>query len=322
MRKLILGLITAISVNISFGQKTERMDYCKCKDQIEETIPDLNGRFVRECNGILLEEGEFVDGHKNGEWLSYNRTGKMIRKLSYEKGLLNGKVELFYTNGKPKLTGQFEMGKKVGKWTYYTKKGKILSAGSFENNIPIGIWTINDKKGKRSVVQYDYNSKRYLINKSTPSHKDRDIIQNENTEEWYIVWSPDLKFSSKSEPLGGFEFANYLFVELVEVPVNYWDTYLYQKYKIKYNITAENELSFESEFFEGDQPDDSLELTFLIMTNPTSKIKQIDHSDLQIKLLGYKIKEALSLMGPWVYNGQSDIDVYLHYVINKNMHRK
>ena len=57
------------------------------------------------------------------------------------------------------------------------------------------------------------------------------------------------------------------------------------------------------------------------MTNPTPKIKRIDHSDLQIKLLDYKIKEVLSIMPPWIFNEQSDIDVYIHYVINQNLHR-
>ena len=90
---------------------------------------------------------------------------------------------------------------------------------------------------------------------------------------------------------------------------------------MSYKITAENELSFDSELFTGDLPDNNLELTFLIMTNPTRKIKRIDHSDLQIKLLGYKIKEALSIMPPWVFNEKSDIDVYIHYVINENLHR-
>lgn len=321
MKKLILGLLTALTVNISFGQQTEKLDYSNCQDQIEQISPDLNGTFERKCNGILIEKGEFVNGLKNGEWVTYSRKGKPIRKINFENGLLNGKIELFYVNGKPKANGQFDKGNKIGKWMYYTEKGKILSEGSYDSNKPIDIWTINDKKGKKPVVQYDYNSKKYLINKPTPFHKDGNIIQNENTEEWYILKSPDLKYSSKSEPLGGYDFANFMFIELVEVPENYWDTYLYQKYKVSYKITAENELSFDSELFTGDLPDNNLELTFLIMTNPTPKIKRIDHSDLQIKLLDYKIKEALSIMPPWIFNEQSEIDVYVHYVINQNLHR-
>ncbi len=322
MKKLIFGLLIALTVNNTFGQQTEKLEYCNCQDKIDQISPVLNGQFERKCNGILIEKGEFVNGLKNGEWITYSRKGKLIRKLNYANGLLHGKVELFYVNGKPKVNGQFENGNKNGKWTYFTEKGMVLSEGSYDSNKPIDTWTINDKKGKKPVVQYDFSSKKFLLNSPTPFHKDGDIIQNENTEEWYILKSPDLKYSSKSEPLGGFDFANYMFIELVEVPENFWDTYLYQKYKVSYKISADNNLTFESQLFTGSLPDNNLELTFLIMTNPPSKLKKIEYSDLQIKLIDLKIKEALNLMPPWIYNEQSDIDLYIHYVINQNLQRQ
>lgn len=322
MKRLIFGLLIALTVNNTFGQQTEKLEYCNCQDKIDQISPVLNGQFERKCNGILIEKGEFVNGLKNGEWITYSRKGKLIRKLNYANGLLHGKVELFYVNGKPKVNGQFENGNKNGKWTYYTEKGMVLSEGSYDSNKPIDTWTINDKKGKKPVVQYDFSSKKFLLNSPTPFHKDGDIIQNENTEEWYILKSPDLKYSSKSEPLGGYAFANYMFIELVEVPVNFWDTYLYQKYKVSYKISADNNLTFESQLFTGSLPDNNLELTFLIMTNPPSKLKKIEYSDLQMKLIDLKIKEALNLMPPWIYNEQSDIDLYIHYVINQNLQRQ
>jgi hypothetical protein len=322
MKRLIFGLLTALTINISFGQQTEKLDYCNCQDKIEQIAPVLNGQFERKCNGILIEKGEFVNGLKNGEWITYSRKGKLIRKLKYDNGLLHGKVELFYINGKPKVNGQFEKGNKIGKWTYYTDKGMILTEGSYDFNKPIDIWIINDKKGKKPVVQYDFNSKKYLINNPTPFHKDGGIIQNENTEEWFILKSTDLKYSSKSEPLGGYAFANYMFIELVEVPENIWDTYLYQKYKVSYKITADNNLTFESQLFTGNLPGNNLELTFLIMTDPPSKLNRIENSVLQLKLIDLKIKEALNLMPPWIYNEQTDIDLYIHYVINQNLQRQ
>lgn len=141
MKKLILGLITALAVNISLGQQTEKLDYCNCQDQFDQITPDLNGKYERTCNDVLIEKGGFVGGLKDGVWITFSRKGKLIRKLNYDRGLLSGKVELFYLNGKPKVIGQFENGNKIGQWSYYTKKGKILSEGSFENNKPIDIWT-------------------------------------------------------------------------------------------------------------------------------------------------------------------------------------
>ncbi|MCP4179170.1 MAG: hypothetical protein GY756_15530 [bacterium] len=323
MKKYILGLITALIVNISFGQQTEKLDYCNCIDKIDKITLDLNGKYERKCNGLLIEKGEFINGSKNGEWVTYSRKGKLIRRLNYNNGLLHGKVELFYINGKSKVTGLFEKGNKIGKWTYYTVKGKVLSEGSYEFNKPIGIWTINDKKGKKTVVQYDFNSKKYLINNPTPFHKDGGMIQNENTEEWYILKSPNKKYSSKPEPLGGYEFANYLFIELVEIPVNFWDTYVYNKYKVDIKISEEYGTTFKSQLFKSDLPEDNLEITFLTITNQTPKIKRVKHSDLVVKLLGFKINEAISMMQPWITETDiSEVELYIHYVINENMYRK
>ena len=319
MKKQLLVLITVLTVNITFGQQTEKLDYCNCQDKIDQVASSLNGQFERKCNGILVEKGEFVNGLKNGEWSTYSRKGKLIRKLNFDNGLLNGKIELFFLNGKVKLTGQFEKGNKIGKWTYFTDKGSILTEGSYDSNKPIDIWTINDKKGKKPVVQYDFNSRKYLLNNQTPFYKDKDVIQNDNTEEWYILRIPNEKYSSKTEPFGGYGFANYMFIELVEVPEIFWDTYLYQKYKVSYKISADNNVVFNSQLYKDKEPDNDLEFTFMIMTNPPSNLKKIEYSELQIKLLDFKIKETLSLMPPWIYNDQSEIDLYIHYVINQNL---
>lgn len=319
MRNLILGFVAALTVNLTFGQQTEKLDYCNCENKIDQITPVLNGQFEQKCNGIIVEKGEFNNGEKNGEWLTYSRKGKLIRKINYNNGILHGKVELYFLNGSPKLNGEFVNGNKVGKWIYYTEKGKIKLEGSYENNRPTGIWTINDKKGKKIVVQYDFNTNKYLTNIATSFFKDGEIVQNENTEEWYILKSPNLKYSSKTEPLGGYNFANHIFIQMTEIPENYWDTYLYQKYKISYNITPENISKFDLQLFTGKLPDNNIEMTFLIITNPESKLKKIKHSELETKLLELKIKEALNFLPPWIYGGISEVDVYLHYVINQNL---
>jgi len=322
MKSLIFGLLTSFIVNISFGQQTEKFDYCNCQDKIEQISPFLNGQFERKCNGILIEKGNFIDGLKNGEWITYSRKGKLIRKLNYTNGLLDGEVELFYVNGKPKLTGQFEKGNKIGKWVYYTEKGKILAEGSYDNNKPIDIWTINDKKGKKTMIQYDYTSNKFLVNSTAPYHKDKDIIQNENTEEWYILRSPDKKYSSKSEPLGGYSFANYMFIELVEIPEVLWDTYLYNIYKTNFKITEQNVVTFDCTLYTGSLLKNPKEITFLTYTDPASQLKKVSLSELESKLLDLKINEAINLMPPWIYNEEPEEEVYIHYVINENMHRK
>lgn len=319
MKKNLLLLLTVFTVNITFGQQIEKIDYCNCQDKIDQIAPTLNGKYERICNGILIEKGEFINDSKSGNWTTYSRTGKLIRKLNYDNGLLDGKVELFYLNGKPKFTGQFRKGEKIDQWTYYTENGNIIAQGNYDQNRPTGIWTIFDIKGKKPTVQYDYDSNKYILQKQSPIHKQKDVIQNENTEEWYILIMPKVNYFTKTEPLGGYNFANYMYIELLEVPENFWDTYLYYKRTISYSISADNKVIFQNQLFKNKFSENQPEYIFLINTNPPEKLKKIEYSDLQIKLLNFKINETLSLMPPWVFEGQSEINVLLHYVINKNL---
>lgn len=312
--------MTILSINVSYGQFIERLENCNCIDKIDQNEPVLNGNYERTYSGKLIEKGEFINGVKNGEWITYSKKGSLIRKYNYVNGALNGKVELYYLDGKPKLIGEFENGNKIGKWTYYTNKGKVRIEGEYESNKPIGIWTLNDKKGKKAVTQYDFDKHLYLINNSADFLKDNSIVQNGNTEEFYILRYPQKNYYSKSEPLGGFDFANNMFIDLVEVPVNYWDTFVYNKYKINVSLQDDNSARMKFEVLKGDEPDNQNEFTFLILTNPPAKIKNIKHSQFEKELLDFKIKEALSIMPPWIKNEESEVSIYIHYVLNKNLH--
>lgn len=317
MKNLNLTLFILMFTNIITAQNIENLDYCKTTIKIDQVSPTLNGNFEKRFNGKVVESGSFINGEKNGEWLTYSIKGNLIRKINYVNGLLDGKVELYYTNGKKELDGEFNSGKKVGKWTYYTEKGKVWIDGDYISNKPINTWTIKDINGKKTLVQYDYNTKKYIENNTIRVYKDADYDQNMNTEEWYVLYYPNLQYSSKTEPLGGFSFGNSIFIKLVEIPNDFWDTFLYQSFKVVYTISDENEATIKSEYsITKEEPDNSMEFTFLIDTNPIEKIKKIEFSALQKKLLEYKINEALNLLPPWVYNGNSTVELYVHYVIN------
>lgn len=64
MKKRCLGLVIVLLAQVSFSQQIESLDYCNCKDKIDHVAPVLNGLFERRCNGILIEQGQFVNGQK------------------------------------------------------------------------------------------------------------------------------------------------------------------------------------------------------------------------------------------------------------------
>jgi hypothetical protein len=320
MKRLILSFIILLIVNFSFGQHVEKLDYCNCVDKIDQLTPNLNGNFERKCNGVTTLKGQFVNGKMNGEWLTYSKSGKLIRKLKYNNGLLDGDFELFFINGSKKLTAHFENGKKVGKWTYYGFNGEMFIEGSYNDNKPVGVWTIKDIEGKNVAVQYDYDAKKYLVNKPVVYYKDGDVIFNENTEEWYILHKPESEHII-TIPLGGMDLAVFIFIKSVEVPETIFNTYLHNKYKMSLSISSESEMKFTQTKVEGDCPKDQENLLFAINTNEPSKIKKVTLSKIETELIDMKINEAMHILPPWISSQDMNGDVYVHYIINKNLHR-
>lgn len=320
MKRLILSFIILLIVNFSFGQHVEKLDYCNCVDKIDQLTPNLNGNFERKCNGVTTLKGQFVNGKMNGEWLTYSKSGKLIRKLKYNNGLLDGDFELFFINGSKKLTAHFENGKKVGKWTYYGFNGEMFIEGSYNDNKPVGVWTIKDIEGKNVAVQYDYSSKKYSANNPATYYKNGEFLYNENTEEWYILNKPDHD-AKRLSPLGGFDLAIFVFIKSMEVPETIWDTYFYNKYNVGLHVTAESEFNYTLEKMEGELSKDNFDLIFSIHTNKPGKIKTVEIPNIEQKLLTIKVNEAMAILPPWVSDKEYNTKLNFHYIINKNIHR-
>lgn len=99
----ISQLFIAISLitTTASAQTTEILDYCNCVDNVGQINPAPDGKFERTCKGKVIETGLFKNGSKDGEWITYDQKGIIIRKISYTNGKLNGKSELFLIMGAP-----------------------------------------------------------------------------------------------------------------------------------------------------------------------------------------------------------------------------
>ncbi|AFD07188.1 toxin-antitoxin system YwqK family antitoxin [Solitalea canadensis] len=311
----LIGLVVAL--NTTQAQETYKLDHCDCNDKIVNTTPSLEGKFEREYKGKIIESGFFKNGKKDGEWNTYSTKGTLIRKINYTDGVLNGSSELFYQNGAKKLSASFVNGRQNGKWTYFTANSKVFIEGEYENGKPLGVWSIYDKKGKKPSVQYDYSSSQFLMNQPVAFHKDNEINRNDNTGEYYILRYPDRKEANGTSPLGGFIFSSDLLVDLIEVPVDYWDAYISYNYLIKFNITNDNISSFLVEPIQNYHENGTLIYPFIVSTDPESQLIKKEHTELSKKLLNFKINEAISFLPPWIFKDKTDVEVNLPYVINR-----
>lgn len=306
-----------IGSNILYAQEVRNLDHCDCKDKIEKLTPEPDGKFERIFKDKIVETGSFKNGKKDGEWITYSPKGTVIRKINYTNGLLNGSSEIFYGDGKKKLSASFNEGKQNGKWTYFTANGKIFIEGNYNNGKPLDIWTIYDKKGKSPSVQYDFTNGSYLLNNPVVLHKDNKIFKSDNTGEYYILRYPERREVNGTAPLGGFMLSSDLLVDLVEIPVDYWDSYISYDYFIRYNVSGENISSFQIDRKPNLNNYGFPIYPFLVSTDPESQLIKKEHTELSKKLLDSKINEAVSFLPPWIFKDKSDIEVYLPYVVNR-----
>ena len=116
--------------------------------------------------------------------------------------------------------------------------------------------------------------------------------------------------------MGGYLFANDLFADLMEIPMEYWDTYTKLQFLADFSILSDNSATFT--LSETDEiPDDVPQYIYLVKTNDSDKLRRVEHSKFSRVLLKYKIHEALLFMPPWIYQGQAELKLHIPYVINE-----
>lgn len=72
----------------------------------------LDGQFKKICDdGILIEQGSYLNGIKSGVWKNWNRKGDLLSIISYKQGLKHGFYK-FYANASIIEEGNYKRNKK------------------------------------------------------------------------------------------------------------------------------------------------------------------------------------------------------------------
>ena len=76
-------------------------------------------------NGKLMEQGEFTNGKKTGNWIKWSEKGSQIKlaEANYNNGEKHGKWIIWDENGIKRYEMHYENGKRIGIWKSWKKKG-------------------------------------------------------------------------------------------------------------------------------------------------------------------------------------------------------
>ena len=102
----------------------------------------------KSSKDLKIEEGVFVNGRKEGQWINYFEDGKATKlKGSYSNNRPDGEFIRYYKNGKIKEKGSFSKSKLKGEYIRYHSNGNIEYIGSYNN--------LGEESG---VIQYFYKN--------------------------------------------------------------------------------------------------------------------------------------------------------------------
>ena len=97
--------------------------------ETNDTIKEYNA-----YNDLLIYEGEFKEGKRNGKGKEYNNEGKLIYEGEYLNGIVNGKGKKF-NNGILMFEGEYLNGLVNGKGKEYDIDNNIMFEGEYLNGI-------------------------------------------------------------------------------------------------------------------------------------------------------------------------------------------
>lgn len=90
-----------------------------------DTVPK-NGEYISYYkSGVKEMQGMMKDGKRVGLWKSFYEDGTPWSETNYKEGLRNGKTTTWYNNKQKRYEGSFTNGHESGTWTYWDEAGKL-----------------------------------------------------------------------------------------------------------------------------------------------------------------------------------------------------
>ncbi|CUV10001.1 Phophatidylinositol-4-phosphate 5-kinase [hydrothermal vent metagenome] len=186
-------------------------------------------KFVRE-DGTTKKIEVYETGKRNDEWITYEKNGdvyyqfwdmdslvseyadlhypngQLIEKISYKKGLKDGKFTGYYENGQKKHIRTYKDDKLDGKFADYTESGQILRKQGYVNDLldgPSKEWYLNGevkvktayKQGKLDGGFMSYDS---LGRKVTKGEYEMGLKAGD-----WLTWYPSGKKKERSSYFSG-----------------------------------------------------------------------------------------------------------------------
>lgn len=93
----------------------------------------LNGSYSEYRNGKTSLKGQYADGAKTDQWITYDSTGTVTKVETYAFNKLNGPFISYWENGKIREQSNYTSGRRVGEWKLFYENGNLALKERFDN---------------------------------------------------------------------------------------------------------------------------------------------------------------------------------------------
>ena len=128
-----------------------------------ETNDLMHGPYKKYLGDLIVEEGWYYLGTKDGRWESYDKNYNLLNKEYYERGFYQDSEISFYDEKqskikevKPKLYG-----KVTGEYFYFYESGTLAEQGFMDDSIKINKWVEYYPTGNRRKKETQYGKDCY-----------------------------------------------------------------------------------------------------------------------------------------------------------------
>jgi hypothetical protein len=101
-----------------------------------------HGPYRKIVNQLVVEEGNFHMGAKDGRWETYDSEGILVTKIYYDRGFPAGSNISYFDAAKLKIKEviPFVYGKSTGQYLLFYPSGNLALEGKLDEGVRIGRW--------------------------------------------------------------------------------------------------------------------------------------------------------------------------------------
>jgi antitoxin component YwqK of YwqJK toxin-antitoxin module len=171
-----------------FDPNQSRIVNSSIKDN--KTAQICHGPFKKVVNNVIIEQGFFFMGTKDGRWETFGPENELETKVYYDRGFLAGSNITYHDDAKKKIKQVVPnfYGKTRGNYLSFYPSGNLKEDGKFDDSIRIGRWREYYEFGTGGRLKKEWRYGKDKFDASEP------ILMVERDSQGKIIYQNNQKF--------------------------------------------------------------------------------------------------------------------------------